>query len=258
MAALQLLSHLEGDTLNVALLVTMSRQTSRTGLVDALSAHYGSPGRLADYRRQFEKTTRKVGEDPSIFVIALETLAVKAFGDMGQMACLRLIRDHFIAGHSSCELRRYLDSVPPETPIRDVVDRCRVWESHADPEIRRISKPSHDMGGGGYQARSGGGSAQTIAGGYGCPGSGPSSGSGGSDGGKIAAASGGGDTGSPAGARESTRACGVGKLAQIVPLGTTDIGTADSAETHQVGLEWHRMFFMRKDGSWCDSLPHSG
>ena len=46
--------------------------------------------------------------------------------------------------HSSCELWRYLDSVPPETPIRDVVDRCRVWESHADPEIRRISKPSPD------------------------------------------------------------------------------------------------------------------
>ena len=34
-----------------------------------------------------------------------------------------------------------MDSVPPETPIRDVVDRCRVWESHADPEIRRVSKP---------------------------------------------------------------------------------------------------------------------
>ena len=63
---------------------------------------------------------------------------------MGQTARLRLIRDRFIAGHSSCELRRYLDSVPPETPIRDVVDRCRVWESHADPEIRRISKPSPD------------------------------------------------------------------------------------------------------------------
>ena len=108
------------------------------GLIDALSAHYGSPGRLADYRRQFEKTNRSSGEDPSIFAIALETLAVKAFGDMGHMAHLRLIRDRFIAGHSSCELRRYLDSVPPETPIRDAVDRCRVWESHANPEIRRV------------------------------------------------------------------------------------------------------------------------
>ena len=133
--------HLQGDALNMALLVPMTRQTSRKGLVDALSAHYGSPGRLADYRRQFEKTTRSAGDDPSIFAIALETLAVKVFGDMGQTARLRLIRDHFIAGHSSCELSRYLDSVPPETPMRNVVDRCRVWESHADPEIRRVSKP---------------------------------------------------------------------------------------------------------------------
>ena len=96
---------------------------------------------MADYGRQFEKTTRSAGEDPSIFAIALETLGVNAFGDMGQTARLRLIRDRFIAGHCSCKLRRYLDSVPLETPIRDVVDRCRVWESHADPEIRRVSKP---------------------------------------------------------------------------------------------------------------------
>ena len=82
-AALQLFSHLEGDALNVALLVPLSRRLSRTGLVDALSAHYGSPGRLADYRRQFERTTTTAGEDPSIFATALETLAVKAFGDMG-------------------------------------------------------------------------------------------------------------------------------------------------------------------------------
>ena len=89
-------------------------------------------------------TTRTAGEDPSIFATALETLAVKAFGDMGQTAHLRLIRDRFIAGHSSCELRRHLDSVPSETPIRDVVDRCRVWESHADPAVRRVSKSSPD------------------------------------------------------------------------------------------------------------------
>ena len=64
-AALQLFSHLEGDALNVALLVPLPRRLSRTSLVGALSAHYGSPGRLADYRRQFEKTTRTAGEDPS-------------------------------------------------------------------------------------------------------------------------------------------------------------------------------------------------
>ena len=60
---------------------------------------------------------------------------------MGQTARLRLIRDRFIAGHGSCDLRQYLDCVPPDTPLRDIVDRCRVWESHADPEVRRISKP---------------------------------------------------------------------------------------------------------------------
>ena len=72
-AALQLFSHLEGDALNVAHLVPLARQLSRSGLVDALTAHYGSPGRLADYRRQFERTTRTVGEDPAIFATALET-----------------------------------------------------------------------------------------------------------------------------------------------------------------------------------------
>ena len=38
-AALQLLFHLEGDALNVALLVPASRRASRVGLVEALSAH---------------------------------------------------------------------------------------------------------------------------------------------------------------------------------------------------------------------------
>ena len=37
-----------------------------------------------------------------------------------------------------------MESIPPETPIRDVVDRCCVWESHADPAVRRVGKPSPD------------------------------------------------------------------------------------------------------------------
>ena len=44
----------------------------------------------------------------------------------------------------TCELHRHLDSVPSETPIWDIVDRCRVWESHADSDVRRISKPGPD------------------------------------------------------------------------------------------------------------------
>ena len=78
-AARQLLSHLEGDALYVALLVPESRRVLRVGLVGALSAHCGSPGLLADHRHKFERTTRTSGEDPSIFATALETLAIKAF-----------------------------------------------------------------------------------------------------------------------------------------------------------------------------------
>ena len=84
--ALQLLSHLEGDALNVALLVPEVKEGTRAGLVGALTEHYGSPGCLADYRRQFERTTYHEG--PSTFAIALETLAVKVFGDMGANARL--------------------------------------------------------------------------------------------------------------------------------------------------------------------------
>ena len=96
-AALQLLSHLEGDALDVALLVPEAKQATQTRLVGALMEHYGSPGRLADYRRQFERTARKEVEDPSIFAIALETLTVKAFGDMGSTARPRIIRDVSLA-----------------------------------------------------------------------------------------------------------------------------------------------------------------
>ena len=31
-------------------------------------------------------------------------------------------------------MRRQLNGVPPDTPIRDIVDRCRVWESHLEQE----------------------------------------------------------------------------------------------------------------------------
>ena len=71
----------------------------------------------------------------------METLAVKAFGDIGQTARLRLIRDRFIAGHGSCELRRHLDCLPPDTPLRDIVDRCRVWESHSELAGRNVNQP---------------------------------------------------------------------------------------------------------------------
>ena len=177
---------------------------------------------------------------------------MKAFGDMmGQTARLQLIRDRFIAGNSSCVLRRYLDSVPPETPIRDVVDRCRVWESHADPEIRRVSKPGPEPVYPAYvvgesdegvdevqvptvnQPKSPPDQVEDLLRRllYGSPGSGSSSGSGGSYGEKVTAASGGGEPETSAGACDSGQACGVGETAPIVPLGAADFGTTVSAET---------------------------
>ena len=59
---LQLLSHLEGDELNVALLVPEVKRATQAGLVGALTENYGSPGRLADYQRQFERMTCQEGE----------------------------------------------------------------------------------------------------------------------------------------------------------------------------------------------------
>ena len=73
--ALQLLTHLDGDALNVALLVPESQRVLSGILMKSLSEHYGSPGRLAEYERQFRRAFRRPGDDPSVFAIELETLA---------------------------------------------------------------------------------------------------------------------------------------------------------------------------------------
>ena len=53
---------------------------------------------------------------PSIFAVELETLAMRAFGDLRELACLRLVWDRFIAGKVGCTICRHLDSVALETP----------------------------------------------------------------------------------------------------------------------------------------------
>ena len=136
-AALQLIAHLDGEALNVALMVPEA-QCRRPGvLLKTLSAHYASPGRLAKYKRQFERMTRPPGDDdPATFAIELETLACKAFVDVDAPVRLQLVRDKFITGQEHRYLRRHLDSVGPDTPISDIVDRCRVWESHEERNSR--------------------------------------------------------------------------------------------------------------------------
>ena len=95
-AALQLLSHLDGDALNVALLVPETQRVLSGVLVRTLSEHYSSPGRLAEYKRQFMRTFRRPGDDPSVFAIELETLARRAFADVNTSLQLQLVRDRFI------------------------------------------------------------------------------------------------------------------------------------------------------------------
>ena len=114
-------------------------RANREGLSQGLSNYYNSPGRLAVFRRKFESVTRRSGMDPATFAMELEILAVRGFGDMGTCVRNRMVRDRFIADQRSCGLRRHLDSVPPDTPIREIVDRCRVWESHS--EQKRGSAP---------------------------------------------------------------------------------------------------------------------
>ena len=103
----------------------------------SLSEHYGSPGRLAEYKRQFRRAFRRLDDDPSIFAIELETLARRALADIDSSIQLQMVRDRFIDGQSKCALRRHLDSFGPDTPMRDIVDSCRVWESHNEAAVRR-------------------------------------------------------------------------------------------------------------------------
>ena len=50
-AALQLFAHLEGEALNVALMMSEGERANRKGLSQGLSNYYNSPGRLAVFRR---------------------------------------------------------------------------------------------------------------------------------------------------------------------------------------------------------------
>ena len=95
--------------------------------------------------------TRPPGDNPAAFAIELETLARKAFVDVDAPVRLQLVRDRFITGQEQRALRRHLDSVGPDTPIADIVDRCRVWESHEERNSRPMAghEPMGSRGGGG-------------------------------------------------------------------------------------------------------------
>ena len=125
-AAIQLLSHLDGDALNVALLVPESQRVVPGFLINSLSDHYNSPGCLAEYKLQFQRVARQPGDDPSIFSMELETLARRAFMDVDLKIQLQMVRDRLIDGQADRALRRHLDSLGPNTPMIEMVDSCRI------------------------------------------------------------------------------------------------------------------------------------
>ena len=84
-------------------------------------------------RRQFAGAFRHPGLNPATFATDLGMLAIQGFGDMKEQARDTMIRDKFIDGQEQCALRRQLDGFAPGTPIGEIVDSCRIWESHSDP-----------------------------------------------------------------------------------------------------------------------------
>ena len=61
---------------------------------------------------------------------------------MREQARDTMIRDKFIAGQEQCALRRQLDGFAQGTPIGEIVDSCRVWESHSDSNW--VAKKGYD------------------------------------------------------------------------------------------------------------------
>ena len=78
----------------------------------SLSDHYNAPGRLAEYKRQFQWAFRRPGDDPSIFAIELETLARRPFIDIDTSIQLQMVRDRFIDGQAECARHREVEIKP--------------------------------------------------------------------------------------------------------------------------------------------------
>ena len=67
-----------------------------------------------------------------------------AFVDINSSIQLQMVRDRFINGHAECALHRHLNSLGPDSPMRDIVDSCRVWESHIEVASgRQVSLDRH-------------------------------------------------------------------------------------------------------------------
>ena len=85
---------------------------------------------------------RRPGLDTATFATELGILALCGFSDMKEKARDLMVRNKFIVSQQSCDLPHHLDSATPETSILDIVDSCRIWESHGEPVA--IENRGHD------------------------------------------------------------------------------------------------------------------
>ena len=131
-AALQLFVHLDGEALNVALLMPVEEREQWMAFARSLSDYFNSPGRLMAVWRRFESASCRPLVHPPTFATELGILAVSGFENMGERARGLMVRNKFIAAQQSRALRRHLDGVLWMASIGDIVDSCRVWESHAE------------------------------------------------------------------------------------------------------------------------------
>ena len=65
---------------------------------------------------------------------------------MKEQARDTMIRDKFIADQRQCALRWQLDGFAQDTPIGEIVDSCRVWESHSEPDRVSTENRESDLG----------------------------------------------------------------------------------------------------------------
>ena len=102
--ALQLFAHLDGEALNVALLMPVKERERWKDQLNGLSEYYNSPGRLAVVRRRFESASRRPEVDQATFDTELGILAVRGFEDMGKRArdlCGKVIPRSQIVGDAT-------------------------------------------------------------------------------------------------------------------------------------------------------------
>ena len=111
-AALQLFAHLEGEALNVAPLMSEGERANREGL----SSYYNSPGRLAVFRRKFEQE-RIPPRSPQKFWRSRD-LEIWLHASGNGWSGTDLLRTNVVV---DCGLWRYLDSVPPDTLIQEMI-----------------------------------------------------------------------------------------------------------------------------------------